>query len=456
MPGHRGQVSIGVVIFFFILAAFIPFIILGFPIQQSLIAFVALVLFVIAFLNTDVALIIVILSMLLSPELRAGQIASRNINIRAEDLFIFVIFFAWMAKMAVRKELGLMRRNPLNGPILIYITVCVVSSLMALMGGTIKFRDSFFYLLKYFEYFLIFFMVCNNLRTYAQAKKFVFFLLLTCFIVCCVAWFQMPSGERISAPFESEGGEPNTFAGYLLLMMGLIIGLFFHAPDKRQKALWFAFFGFTAIPFVMTLSREGWVSFFPMFLAFIALYKKSRVSMLVVLIAAIFFAPVLMPKQVKERAKDTFAKEKSYELFGKKFDISESTSARLESWGVAVKKLAQKPLLGHGVPGGGVIDNQYTRVMIETGIVGFFAYMIIIFLLFKQGYIAYTQVQDPFARGISLGFICALVGLMTQSFAAAVFILIRIMEPFWFLAAIVVTLPEITKEENALQANGKS
>ncbi|MFA6383923.1 MAG: hypothetical protein WCY10_00975, partial [Candidatus Omnitrophota bacterium] len=223
MPGHKGQVSIGVVISFFILAAFIPFIILGFPIHQSFIAFVALVLFAIAFLNTDIALVIVILSMLLSPELRAGQIASRNINIRAEDLFIFVIFFAWMAKMAVRKELGLMRRNPLNGPILIYITVCLVSSLMALIGGSIKFRDSFFYLLKYFEYFLIFFMVSNNLRTLAQAKMFIFFLLLTCFIVCCIAWSQIPAGERISAPFESEGGEPNTFAGYLLLMMALII-----------------------------------------------------------------------------------------------------------------------------------------------------------------------------------------------------------------------------------------
>ena len=170
-----------------------------------------------------------------------------------------------------------------------------------------------------------------------------------------------PFGERISAPFESEGGEPNTFAGYLLLMMALIMGLFFHAPDKKQKAWWLAFLGFTAVPFVMTLSREGWISFFPMFLAFIALYKKSRISMVIVLIAAIFLAPALMPKQVKERAKDTFAKEKSYQFFGKKFDISESTAARLESWSGAFKKLSVKPLLGHGVPGGGVIDNQYTK-----------------------------------------------------------------------------------------------
>jgi O-antigen ligase len=448
MPGHNtGQVSIGVVVFFFILSAFVPFIILGFPIHQSFIAFVAVILFVIAFSNTDIALIIVILSMLLSPELRAGQIASRNINIRAEDLFIFVIFFAWMAKMAVRKELGLMRRNPLNGPILIYITICVVSSLLALIGGSIKFKDSFFYLLKYFEYFLIFFMVSNNLRTMAQAKVFIFFLLLTCFIVCCIAWFQIPAGERVSAPFESEGGEPNTFAGYLLLMMAIIIGSFLHASNRKQKIWWLGFLGFAAVPFIMTLSREGWISFFPMFLAFIALYKRSRIPMIVILIAAIFVAPALMPKKVHERVKDTFAKERSYVVFGKKFDISESTAARIDSWGVAAKKLVSKPFLGYGVPGGGVIDNQYTRVLTETGLFGFFAFMWIIVLLFRQASAAYNLVPDPFARGITLGFICGLVGLLTQSFGAAVFILIRVMEPFWFIAAIVLSLPQVMEDE---------
>jgi O-antigen ligase len=233
-------------------------------------------------------------------------------------------------------------------------------------------------------------------------------------------------------------------------MIALIMGLFFHAPNKKQKALWLGFFGFTAVPFIMTLSREGWVSFFPMFIAFIALYKKSRVSMLIVLIVAVFLAPALMPKKVHERMQDTFAKERSYKFFGKKFDLSESTAARIDAWSFAFKKLAVKPILGHGVPGGGVIDNQYTRVMIETGMLGFLAFMFIIFLLFKQAYATYTLAQDPFVRGISLGFICALVGLLTQSFAAAVFILIRIMEPFWFIAAIVVTLPSIQQEEQEI------
>ena len=129
MLNHRGQIPIGLVALLFVLGVGVIFITIAMPFQQSLILLLAVVFFLIAFLKTDLALVIIILSMLLSPELRAGQVASRNIKVRAEDLFIFVIFLGWLAQMAVKKELGLMKRNPLNVPILLFITICLISSL---------------------------------------------------------------------------------------------------------------------------------------------------------------------------------------------------------------------------------------------------------------------------------------------------------------------------------------
>jgi O-antigen ligase len=448
MLNQKGQIPNGIIIFLFLAGIVFILFTLNLPFEQSLITLLAVFFFIIAFLKTDIALIVVILSMLLSPEIRAGQISSRNVNIRAEDLFIFVIFFGWLAQMAIKKELGFMKRSPLNTPILAYLTVGIVSTLMGLIQGRIIFRESFFYILKYFEYFLIFFLVGNNLRTYKQAKVFIFFILLTCFIVCCLAWLQVPSGERLSAPFESEGGEPNTFAGYLLLMMALILGLFFYSKTRSEKLLFLSFFGFAAVPFLLTMSREGWISFFPMLLGFVAFNKKSRLPLSVVIIIGLILMPYFLPKRVHERAQDTFAKERSYQVFGKKVHVSESFAARIDSWDVAFTKLSQRPLLGHGIPGGGVIDNQYTRVMIETGLVGFSLFMWLIILLFRLAFRTFFTVKEDFAKGIALGFICGMIGMMTQSFGAAVFILIRVMEPFWFLAAIVVTLPEVMAEEN--------
>ena len=297
-------------------------------------------------------------------------------------------------------------------------------------------------------------MASNNLKSVKQAKVFVFFILLTCFIVCIVAWTQIPSGERLSAPFESEGGEPNTFAAYLLLMIGLSLGLFFYLQQKRLRFALFGLLVLALVAFVLTLSREAWVGFFPMFLTFIILHKRLRYPLILVLFVGLAFLPFWLPKKVHERFEDAFAQEKSYTLFGKKVHVSESTAARIDTWSVALKRLSQRPILGSGVPTGSVIDNQYTRVLTETGLVGFLVFMGLLMLLFRNTLYIYKEIDDPFVKGLSLGFLAGFVGLLFQSFAAAIFILIRVMEPFWMLAAIIVAIPGIAKEEAVLQTNG--
>ncbi|HEO64141.1 MAG TPA: hypothetical protein ENN78_02610, partial [Candidatus Omnitrophica bacterium] len=82
--------------------------------------------FLIAVLKTDVALVILIFSMLLSPELRLAEIPGREVVLRLDDLLLFVVFFGWLAKMAINKELGLLRHTPLNRFIISYIVVCII------------------------------------------------------------------------------------------------------------------------------------------------------------------------------------------------------------------------------------------------------------------------------------------------------------------------------------------
>jgi hypothetical protein len=450
MLKQRGQAPVGVITFILFIVVFLIFSFLGLPIYQSLVYVLAAILFIVAFLNTDIALILIILSMLLSPEIRAGGLSDRNVLVRAEDIFLFVIFFGWLSKMAIKKELGVLKRTPLNVLMISYIFVCLLSSALGIITGNTDFKRSVFYILKYFEYFLIFFMASNNLKSVKQAKVFVFFVLLTCFIVCLVSWSQIPSGERLSAPFESEGGEPNTFAAYLLLMIGLSMGLFFYVQQKKLRFALFGLLVLAMVAFVLTMSREAWVGFFPMFLTFIILLKRLRFPLILVLVVGLAFLPFWLPKKVHDRFQDAFAQEKSYSLFGKQIHVSESTAARIDTWSVALKRLSQKPILGSGVPTGSVIDNQYTRLLTETGLVGFLVFMGLLMLLFRNTLYIYWEISDPFVKGLSLGFLAGFVGLLFQSFAASVFILIRVMEPFWLLAAIIVALPQILAEEKGL------
>jgi O-antigen ligase len=448
MSNSRGQTIISAA-FMFLLCLAILFIFFKLPIQTSFIFLLACVIFVVAFLNTNFALIILIFAMLFSPQIKAGGgIPGRAIVIRLDDLLLFVIFFGWMAKMALNKEIGFMKKTPLNAPIIIYILVCVFSTFLGVIQGHIVIKHAFFYLLKYSEYFLLYFMVINNIKTREEAKVFVSCLLLTCFLVCAYAWLKIPSGQRLSAPFEvTSEGEPNTFGGYLLLMLGVILGFIVHPGSRKRQLILILLFGFVSIPFILTLSRGAWLGFFPMYLTVVIMSRKYRLHLITALLLLALVLPFIFPKKVYNRFNETFAPEKSYVVLNKRINLAESAAARIESWNLAFINLKESPLFGKGVPAG-TVDNQYTRVLNETGLIGFLVFFWLMGKVFSLARRAYkSATSDVFARGLTLGFIAGFIGLLIQSFTAASFIIVRIMEPFWFIAAIVLFMWELNEPE---------
>jgi O-antigen ligase len=83
------------------------------------------------------------------------------------------------------------------------------------------------------------------------------------------------------------------------------------------------------------------------------------------------------------------------------------------------------------------MDAMYPRVLGETGAVGVVAFFILIGALFRMGLVAYRQARDPFAQGLAMGFLLGFAGLLVHSIGANSFIIVRIMEPFWLVAALV-------------------
>ena len=94
----------------------------------------------------------------------------------------------------------------------------------------------------------------------------------------------------------------------------------------------------------------------------------------------------------------------------------------------------------------GLIDSQYPLIIGETGIIGLWIFAWLMITIFRNGLQIYMNAQDDWQRGLTLGFLAGFIGLLIHGFAAATFIIVRIMEPFWFLAAVMVMLPELQKE----------
>lgn len=414
---------------------------------QLLLVFSAgLLLVFITFINTDMAIIVLIFSMLLSPELKVADVPEKSVVIRIDDILLIMTFFAWLAKTAINKELGLLKKTPLNLPIFMYIAACIVFTLRGIILGFVTPKTSFFFLLKYIEYFILYFLVVNNLRETRQIKMFVIFVLITCAIVLGYCYTQFPQAPRITAPFEGEHGEPNTLAGYLVLMFALISGLFLYTGSMK----WRIFLGSLLVAivpiFLHTFSRGGYLGFMAMYLSLLVLTKRKKPLLIILMVLFIFFSHVLLPPKVKLRIETTFRPGRTYTVLGREIALDYSASQRVVLWKDVLARWQDSPLFGFGITGVGIVDTQYPRVLGELGLIGLAIFIWLIGAIFKQAMITFNTVEDDWLRGLSLGFIAGFIGLLAHCFGANIFIIVRIMEPFWLLTAIIITLPEIIKE----------
>ncbi len=418
-----------------------------------------LAVLVIAIVSDELALYLLIFSMLLGPEfivggLGKGTTLGRGLTFRLDDILIAIIGFAWLAKAAIHKELGLFLRTPLNRPIAVYSFATIFATGLGMIAGRVNVLGGTLFVLKFIQYFLIYFMVCNILRERRQFERFLLALLSTAAISCLIGILQIPSGLRVSAPFEGGSGEPNTFGGYLVLMLGVIAGLYLTSESLQRKYILAPLAVLVVVPLLFTLSRASYLALIP--LAGGLLFFSQRKLLIASLFAfGLLLAPLLLPKAVTDRVLYTFTQPPHVgqtEIGGVRLDTS--TSLRLRSWQeVVFVSWPKHPLLGHGVTGYRFFfDAQYPRVLVETGLLGLLAFLWLQVSLFRQSHVILKTTQDPLFKGVALGFLTGFIALIAHSIATNTFIIVRIMEPFWFLAAMVTMIPALEVPPTAAEA----
>lgn len=415
----------------------------------------AVIIALICFMNPELGLYILICAMLLGPQFGVGGAAgegvrSRGLTLRLDDFLLLIIGFSWFLSTAVNKERGLFLETPLNRYIAFYFFICLIATLFGYMMGRVKGMAGFFFVLKYFEYYIVYFMAVNYLKEKKQMERLVWMMLIVCLIVCAISIYQIPSGVRVSAPFEGETGEPNTLGGYLVLILSLVLGLLFNNyGTNNQKYFLIGLVFFILITLAATLSRSSWLALVPMLLALIW-FSKRKLIVIIPLIFLILLSAFLLPSGVKGRVLYTFFQPKEEgQLVVGGVRIDTSTSARLESWkNVLTKDFIKQPILGYGVTGYSFLDAQYPRVLAESGILGLFFFMALLVAIYRNArQVRRLYEDDPFYLGVSTGFLAGFFAMLTHAIGANTFIIVRIMEPFWFLTAIVIMIPQIEAGE---------
>ncbi len=476
--------------------------------QVSIGVALGIVVALIIMVNLKMGLYLIVFSMLLSPELTIyegaqapGMEASKPVSIRFEDLILMLACAVWLVKTSIFEHIKLIYYTPINKYIFIYVVVVFFSTSLGVLEGKVSFKSGFFFTLKYIEYFVLFFMTVNIIKTVGD-KKYIEHLInamfITAVIVCIYAIISMGGGGRASAPFEGENGEPNTLGMYLIIIGALAYGLLSNKIGMAQENRLRIMIVILLIPFFATLSRVSYIALIPTAFMF-GYLSKHRIWF--ILSAAIFFflVPLLLPL-LKQQITDLYSKEvkkitqkvgqkvnksatarieKFFEdLTSKSWDrilytitqkqkkwrrqerflgarLDTSTSARIESWRKVFTDVIDNPLLGTGTTGYAFVDGQYIKILIESGALGLLAFFTLIYQILKRSLQIYYNAVTPYYKGIAMGFVCSLIGMLIHAFASNTFIIIRIMEPFCLLMGIVFMIPHLESMINKAPEEGQ-
>lgn len=399
-------------------------------------------------LRVEVGLFVLLVAMLLSPEieLSPGSGGDRNVNIRYDDILIIVIFLGVMIKLTFEGRLALWQPSPINAGIVAYYSVCIFSSMLALERSLPAWdrRAAFFVLLKMLEFYLIFFMVAHSVRRSRDLRTPMFLFFSVMLIVSTYGIYSIGSTPRVSAPFEKGGTEPNTLGGYLVVCQCLALGLLIQAPQLRQKLLFLGICIMGFLPMLFTLSRA---SYGGLIAGIIVIATVSRQYLILALLTVtLALSSAIMPEVVIERVSKTVQEEGGQQvtIAGQELgSVDKSTYERIQVWrkvGYILSLGTEFFLFGGGVTWESVLDSQYARVLLETGFVGLFAFVFLQWRLLKTTREAYRWTEDWMGRGIALGMFGATLALIVHSIGTISFLIVRIMEPYWFLIALTVTV----------------
>ena len=67
--------------------------------------------------------------------------------------------------------------------------------------------------------------------------------------------------------------------------------------------------------------------------------------------------------------------------------------------------------------------------------------------MLKLAFNRMKEAKTPYFKGLAIGFFAGYIGLLFHALGANTFIIVRIMEPFWFFTGIIAVLPALEPKQ---------
>ncbi len=436
----------------------------------------------------------ILLAVPLYPKFPFLKIPKTYVSIRLEDFLIAVVsLVAFVYFLPKIKEL---LAKKLERTIILFVLIGLLSVISAvLITQTVIPYLSILHWIRRIEYFVPFFIGFLYFRSKNNDKDLLEFFLKILMVVVVIAFIYGFGQKHFNWPVIITQNEEyskgialrwvpgshinSTFAGhydlatFLILVLPTFISLFFVSSKKITKIILLGVILAGLWLLVNAISRISVVSYLLATSLALFLLKKYKEIFIVVLVSIIFFgfSSDLLARYtriIEVTYKKIVPQMKiinlipSYEVYAQEVELPKkvkkstptptpvpvfedrSTSIRLNvEWPRAIRAFTKSPLLGTGYSSITLAtDNDFLRLLGEVGILGFLAFILIIFrisILFKK----VLPLKENF-EGIKLAFMAGIfgagVGILLNSLFIDVFEASKFAIILWLLMGFAVSM----------------
>ena len=372
------------------------------------------------------------------PRISVGSIGGfYSIDLRTDDILVALLALlgGWLwAKGRVLPTFSFTEKA--------FLGFLIAAEISIFNGLWIKTIDkplvSFLYLVKWFEYFLVFVLASGFARTRDNSRFFLKAFFFLGIAMAAYGWWEYfsPAAKAVypnyyrlfeRPPFQ---GDANHIGGLLVLWIGFVMGLFLKSPSRFWCGIFLAALIFAFFPLLWTYSRKSYFSLAGIFaFAFVFLSGRKRL----VFVACVFvLLGLLFPTRLAERLLDLG------EAFTSTDPFHSSVAGDWSMWNRALWNFDRFWLFGSGWGSRHRLfyESQYVLVLAETGLLGLLAFLVLCGALVRQWFSLRSYPERGEVRGTAAGWLLAFIGILIHNFSCVSWTVAKIAIPFWFLTAV--------------------
>lgn len=318
-------------------------------------------------------------------------------------------------------------------------------------------------------YFMMMQLIRNNLKN--AVTFFDCHIVGLCIVVIyttlhhAMYGFSEFSGHWVMSPFYNDH---TAYGAILAFFVPIIVGFLFLPDNSRKKKIFYAVGAAIILAgLYLSFSRAAWISFVASVCVWIVLKLRIKLSWLVVaglLVGTVFFfyADDILYRMGRnsQDASGNFT-----EQLQSMTNISTDASnvERLNRWTAAFSMIKERPVLGWG-PGtyqfeyapfqrgkyktiistnfgdGGNAHSEYIGPCAETGFVGLFTVLALVFVVIYCGIVSYVRAKDKTLKTMSLCMTLALISYFVHGFLNNFLDTDKLSLPFWSAFAVIAVV----------------